>query len=103
MIIKGKIEEYHVDWEGLGWSYAQPVVRVKRRILGLPITRWKRVWDGEHKRRTVAQQMLPIPMEQWYKGAVDAYEVYVKKWKEHKDAWEICNGNSNQDSKDTKR
>lgn len=83
MIIKGKRENYRVKWQTTGWGYAVPTVCIKRKLFGLPISYWKRVWDGDAENRLDAEKMLPTEMEQWFQDAVDEYEKNIEGWEKY--------------------
>lgn len=82
MIIKGEREEYKVQWRPSGWSYAVPVLRVKRIIPYLPfrVTYWKEVWEGSGRGLIGVEKMLPSDMKEWYRSAIKSYEKYAEEW-----------------------
>jgi hypothetical protein len=84
MVVSGKLNEYKVSIENAGWSWALPVIRIRKRILFLPISRWVKVWEGAARSRISADKMYPSVIEDWCKLAVEEYEGYVIAWNDHK-------------------
>ena len=82
MIIRGSVNEYRVKWQPAGFSYAVPVVRIKKKIPFLPMSRWIKVWEGGAKPYLSAEKALPDEIREWFKGAVNEYEQYEEKWLE---------------------
>lgn len=80
MIIDGELNQYKVKWESSGWSYAVPIVKVKKKIPLLPFSVWRKVWEGSSVGIIEAEKKLPDDMKRWYQNAVDRYERYIKAW-----------------------
>lgn len=82
MIIKGNLADYKVTWEESGWSYAIPVVKVKKKVFGLPFRYWSKVWEGGSKPRLSAEHALPSEITDWFERSVERYENYLIAWEE---------------------
>lgn len=81
MIIKGKLGEYNVCWERSGWSYAVPIVYVRKKFS--IFSYWSKAWEGKCKTAKTASQLTPKPMVEWFNEAVYDYEKYVAEWEKH--------------------
>ena len=79
MEICGIYETYEVFFVKAGWSYAVPVVYVKRKFL-LLFTIRKKVWEGKAISRRTAEKMHREPLLEWFKSAVNEYEEYKDSW-----------------------
>ena len=80
MIIDGKLNKYKVNSENSGWSWAVPVLKIKKKFLFLPFSRWVKVWEGEATSRILANKMKPCEKKQWFTAAVREYEDHRAAW-----------------------
>lgn len=83
MEVHGQLRAYSVVWSRKGWHKAEPVVRVARTVPLLNITVWRPVWTGDVIPLDAARRMLPGPMTEWFKKAVDDFESYEIAWSQH--------------------
>ena len=80
MIINVNGSRYKVNWAERGWTYAVPVVKVKKKMRLINISYWCKVWEGEAKSKTRAEMAHPKEIKAWFEDAVQHYEEYKARW-----------------------
>lgn len=76
MIIRG----YQVKWEAAGFSFAVPIVSIRRTGFWRLFSPWKKVWEGDSRPYLIAEKMHPEQIKQWFTSAVYQYEAFKSAW-----------------------
>ena len=91
MIIKSKRgNEYEVDWQQEGYSYADANVYVyttKKFLWLIPYKGWKKVWQSGRYRGPIgnmtlirAEKLHKDTMIKWFEYVVEEYEQWAESW-----------------------